>query len=104
MKQIFVREYGIIPKNRKENAWNLRKMLQAIRNEHDIEIIFEEGTYHFYPDYANEKLLYISNHDEDTIKKVAFDLTGMRRVSILGQNTQFMFHTDIIPFHIDQCE
>lgn len=104
MKQIFVREYGIIPENRKENAWNLRKMLQAIRNEHDIEIIFEEGTYHFYPDYANEKLLYISNHDEDTIKKVAFDLTGMRRVSILGQNTQFMFHTDIIPFHIDQCE
>lgn len=104
MKQIFVKKCGIVPEDRKENTLQLRKMLQEVQNESDIEIIFEEGTYHFYPDYASEKLLYISNHDEDTIKKVAFDLTGMRKVSILGNHTQFMFHTDIIPFHIDQCE
>lgn len=102
MKQILVREYGILPEDRKENTWNLQKLLCKVRKEEDVEIVFERGTYHFYPDYAVEKLLYISNHDEDTIKKVAFDLSGMKKVSIVGNQTEFIFHTDIIPFHIDQ--
>ena len=104
MKQILVREYGILPEDRKENTWNLQKLLCKVRKEEDVEIVFERGTYHFYPDYAVEKLLYISNHDEDTIKKVAFDLAGMKKVSIVGNQTEFIFHTDIIPFHIDRSE
>ena len=104
MKQILVREYGILPEDRKENTWNLQKLLCKVRKEEDVEIVFERGTYHFYPDYAVEKLLYISNHDEDTIKKVAFDISGMKKVSIVGNQTEFIFHTDIITFHIYQSE
>lgn len=103
MRQIHVRDYGIIPGDEKETTLKLRKMLQEIRQEENLEIRFEKGIYHFYPDYAGEKLLYISNHDEDTIKKVAFDLSGMKQVKISGTDTQFLFHTDILPFHIDRC-
>ena len=84
MRQIHVRDYGIIPGDEKETTLKLRKMLQEIRQEENLEIRFEKGIYHFYPDYAGEKLLYISNHDEDTIKKVAFDLSGMKQVKISG--------------------
>lgn len=101
MRKISVKEYGILPEDKKENTWNLRKMLQSVGNE-NLEIVFEKGVYHFYPDYAVEKLLYISNHDEDTIKKIAFDLSKMKNIHIRGEETQFLFHTDIIPFHIDQ--
>ena len=104
MKQIFVKKYGILPENIKENTLNLRNMLDRFRGETDIQFIFEKGTYHFYPDYAVEKLLYISNHDEDTIKKIAFDLTGMKHVQIFGNESRFMFHTDIIPFYIHETE
>ena len=104
MRRIDVREYGILPGDDKETTWKLRKMLEDLRGEEQIEILFGPGTYHFYPDYAVEKLLYISNHDEDTIKKIAFDLGGMKQIKINGAGAEFLFHTDIIPFHIDQCE
>lgn len=103
MRQIYVKEFGIMPGDEKETTLKLRKMLQEIRKEEKLEIRFEKGIYHFYPDYAGEKLLYISNHDEDTIKKVAFDLSGMKQIKISGTDTQFLFHTDILPFHIDRC-
>ena len=70
----------------------------------DAILVFPKGTYHFYPDYAVEKLLYISNHDEDTIKRIAFDLTGFQHLVIRGEETQFLFHTDVIPFYLHACE
>ena len=57
MRQIHVRDYGIIPGDEKETTLKLRKMLQEIRQEENLEIRFEKGIYHFYPDYAGEKLL-----------------------------------------------
>lgn len=104
MRELNVKDYGIIPGDRRENTLRLRTLLDACREKGDVAIIFEEGVYHFYPDYAVEKLLYISNHDEDTIKKIAFDLTGVKNIVIKGQNTKFRFHTDIIPFYIHECE
>ncbi len=104
MKQIEVSTYGIFPEDCRENTWKLRQMLDQLREEEGIQIIFEPGTYHFYPDYAVEKLLYISNHDEDTIKRIAFDLMGFQHLVIRGEETQFLFHTDVIPFYLHACE
>ena len=57
----------------------------------------------FDPDYAVEKTLYISNHDEDVPKRIAFDFSGWRKVKIRGEGAVFLFHTDILPFHLDRC-
>ena len=62
-----------------------------------MEILFEEGTYHFYPDFAFERTLCISNHDEDTIKRIAFDLTNCTHLTISGKNSDFIFHTELLP-------
>lgn len=105
MRQIQVKEFQILPGDFRENTLKLRKLLDECRAcEEETEILFEEGVYHFYPDYAEEKLLYISNHDEDTIKKIAFDLTGCRNLTLRGNKTEFRFHTDILPFYIHSCE
>ena len=55
-------------------------MLDELQGTMGIEFVFESGTYHFYPDYAVEKTLYISNHDEDVPKRIAFDFSGWRKV------------------------
>lgn len=47
MRQIHVRDYGIIPGDEKETTLKLRKMLQEIRQEENLEIRFEKGIYHF---------------------------------------------------------
>ena len=104
MNNLEVREWNILPTDRKENTWFLRKLLDAYRGREDVNIEFESGTYHFYPDYARETLLFISNHDEDTIKKAAFDLSDYKKLKLKGNNSHFIFHTDMIPFLLNRCE
>jgi len=104
MEQIYVKDYGIRPGDHKKNTLYLRKMLQQLEAKEDISIEFEQDTYHFYPDYAEEVLLCIPNHDEDTIKKVAFYLHDRKKVRISGNGAQFIFHTEIIPFCLQRCE
>lgn len=104
MITVNVLEHGVCSEDNRENVLYLRKLLDEYRDQGEVEILFPGGTYHFYPDYAVEKLLYISNHDEDTIKKIAFDLTGYKDAKIRGEKAVFIFHTDIIPFYIHKCE
>ena len=93
MRTIVVKDYGIYPGEKdRMNMLYLRKILEECRNtEEAAELIFEEGTYHFYPDYAFERTLCISNHDEDTIKRIAFDLTDCRHLTIRGKNSAFPY-------------
>ena len=103
MRQVYVKEYGITPGNDRALLWKVRMMLDELQGTMGIEFVFESGTYHFYPDYAVEKTLYISNHDEDVPKRIAFDFSGWRKVKIRGEGAVFLFHTDILPFHLDRC-
>ena len=45
MRQIYVKEFGIMPGDEKETTLKLRKMLQEIRKEEKLEIRFEKGIY-----------------------------------------------------------
>ena len=101
--RINVNEWGIVPGRRKDTSFRLRGLLDFCRMEEETELIFERGEYHFFPDYAAEKLLYISNHDEDTIKRIAFDLSGCNNLTIRGNGAMFLFHTDILPFYCHEC-
>ena len=64
------------------------------------EIIFEKGTYHFYPDKGFEKFSYISNHG-DLMINTPFPLLNMENLTIDGQGSTFIFHGVIIPFLIE---
>ncbi len=106
MRTVFVKDYGIHAGEKdRMNMLYLRKILEECRNtEEAAELIFEEGTYHFYPDYAFERTLCISNHDEDTIKRIAFDLTDCRHLTIRGKNSAFIFHTELLAFYFHNSE
>ena len=93
MRTVFVKDYGIHAGEKdRMNTLYLRKILEECRNtEEAAEIVFEEGTYHFYPDYAFERTLCISNHDEDTIKRIAFDLTDCCHLCDPGQKQRVYF-------------
>lgn len=98
-KKIYVEEYGISPNNI-DNTFALNKLLNQFRSEKNIILYFGHHEYHFLPDYGVERLLYISNHHEDTIKKIIFDLSEYENLIIDGGNATFMFYTDCIPFYI----
>jgi hypothetical protein len=73
------------------------------REEGKIQIEFEKGTYHFYPDQAVEKYMKISNNDNGN-KKLAFPLFDYAKVEMEGNGSDFIFHGGMIPFGISGVE
>ena len=105
MRTVFVKDYEFMQEKRPENMLYLRKISGGMPEYRGSSgTYFEEGTYHFYPDYAFERTLCISNHDEDTIKRIAFDLTDCRHLTIRGKNSAFIFHTELLAFYFHNSE
>lgn len=65
------------------------------------KLVFEKGTYHFTPEFAEEKYLFTSNNDEG-LKRIVFNLTGMKNFEVDGQGSAFIFDGFISPFLCDK--
>lgn len=66
-----------------------------------LQIVFEPGTYHFYPDHAAGKYHAITNHS-NLYRYFAFPLIGYDSVEIEGNGAEFIFHGVITPFLIER--
>lgn len=73
------------------------------RREKDIHLIFEKGVYQFLPDYATGKYLEITNHGNG-YKKIIFNFDRFRSVTIEGNQSEFIFHGQTMPFLFEGCE
>lgn len=76
-------------------------ILDSVEGKTNVHIIFDKGTYHFYPEKAHSNFLHISNNDSG-IKKVAFHINGYSSIEIDGGNSSFIFHGQMVPLHISQ--
>lgn len=68
-----------------------------------LTLRFSKGLFPFYPEEARERYLTVSNNDNG-MKKVIFDLCGMKDVSVEGDSSAFLFHGAVIPFAVTGCE
>lgn len=82
----------------------LLDVLDKFRTTHNVTLQFSQGTYHFYPENAKSKMMYIANHDEDTVKSIAFDLSDFDGLTVDGMGSKFIFHTEIIPFYLENSK
>ena len=78
----------------------LIKCLQTCKGEPDVELVFNKGTYNFYPEFGIDKYCFISNNDEG-LKRIIFLLENMKNFSIDGQGSEFIFHGFVNPFVIN---
>ena len=87
-------------------AQNLIKELKKVGvNDSDhIIVTFPKGIYHFFEDSAFVREYYISNHDQDNPKKVAFAMEGLKNITFDGQGSEFIFHGRMIPFSLINSE
>ena len=74
--------------------------LKDCKSLNSARIIFPEGKYEFWPDYAAEKFIFVSNNSEG-LKRFAFNMSGMKNVEIDGQGSEFVFHGFICPFLLE---
>jgi hypothetical protein len=74
--------------------------VEKLKSEGYNKILFEKGTYHFYPEKAFEKYTAISNHDNG-LRKTAFPILNLKNIVIDGGESEFLFHGKIIPIMIE---
>lgn len=79
-----------------------RRAVEQCRKVGASELVVPPGTYHLYPQLAFEKYSYVSNNSAD-LKRFAFDLTGLKGITVDGQHAKLIFHGYISPFSIDSC-
>ncbi|WP_010180522.1 alpha-1,3-galactosidase-related protein [Aquimarina agarilytica] len=67
------------------------------QNPNKIELRFEKGTYHFYPEKAQSHYVKISNNDNGH-RKIIFPAQNFEKFLLNGGNSDFVFHGSLIPF------
>ncbi|MBC8102554.1 MAG: right-handed parallel beta-helix repeat-containing protein [Cytophagales bacterium] len=77
----------------------VRTALAELQGTTGGRILFPKGRYHFWPERATERYLFISNNDE-SLKRIAFPLFGLHNIEVDGGGSEFVFHGSIIPFAV----
>lgn len=77
--------------------------LAACNAEAPKKIVVPKGRYEFYPDYAAERYVFVSNNDEG-MKRIVFLWGGLKNIEFDGQGSEFIFHGYTCPFVLNQCE
>lgn len=67
------------------------------------KLVLPGGRLYIQRDQAFEKYQFISNNNE-SLKRIAFDLAGMKDFTIEGNNTELMFSGFISPFNLEECK
>ena len=80
----------------------LNKIIEETQAQ-DIQLVFEKGIYKFMPNYASGKYLEITNHGNG-YKRIIFNFSKFRSVSIDGNGSEFIFHGQSMPFLFENCE
>ncbi|MGJ8744020.1 alpha-1,3-galactosidase-related protein [Polaribacter sp.] len=77
----------------------VREAIEGAKTK-DIKLVFEKGNYFFKTDYAIGKFLYVTNHGNG-FKKIIFNFEGFNSVAIEGNNSEFIFRGQALPFVFD---
>lgn len=71
--------------------------LRKVKEKNAKKLVFAKGTYNFYPDFASERYVFVSNNDEG-LKRIVFDLSDFQNLEIDGQGSSFIFDGFVSPF------
>ncbi len=101
MKTVYVNRYGILPNTGKDQTALFYNMMQA--NKRNVSFQLDSGRYDFYAANAMDRDYYLSNSDPINPHKIALLFDGFQHVSLVGNDTCFVFHGQILPIAIDHC-
>jgi hypothetical protein len=103
--RIGMESYGLKQGGEQDATLAVIEALLACRTaEGPKTLVFPKGRYHFRPEMAVERHLYMTNHDQGGTRRIAFHLCGHTDLTIDGQGSEFIFHGSIIPFLLDHAE
>ncbi len=110
--------FGIVPNTGEDMTKAVAHAIETIKKECNglpSQLLFEPGEYDFYPDSANVREYYISNHDQDNPKLVAIAIEGVKNLHIKGMECEkdklheqdgacFVMNGRMLPIAMVDCE
>lgn len=103
MRTIYGAKLGILPGDNPLLTRAVREAFSQLKGMGDVSLLLEPGEYHFYPQDGIAGNFNISNHHQCEKRMTAFWLEGFNHLEINGAGSRFVFHTDILPFYIHEC-
>lgn len=107
-------DFGVVPGTGEDMTEEIAKAIETIKAECNgtpAQLLFKPGEYNFYPDSANVREYYISNHDQDNPKAVAIALEGVKNLHIAGDESvypdsavTFMMNGRMLPVAMVDCK
>ena len=104
-------DFGIVPNTGEDMTEEVAKAIAVIKAERKGKpavLKFKAGEYDFYPDSANVREYYISNHDQDNPKRVAIALEGVKNLTLRGEScgrrADFYMNGRMLPIAMVDCE
>ena len=104
-------DFGIVPNTGEDMTEEVAKAIAVIKAEckgKPAVLKFKAGEYDFYPDSANIREYYISNHDQDNPKRVAIALEGVKNLTLRGEScgrrADFYMNGRMLPIAMVDCE
>ncbi len=101
-KNIFAKDYGILPNQSTDCTQAFYKMLTD--HPENACFILDPGTYHFSSEEALRGDYYISNTDVENPRHLSILLKDMKNITIDGNGSLFLHKGQTIPFTVDHCD
>ena len=113
-KVYYASDFGIVPDTGEDMTAEVAAAIAHIKAERGgkpATLLFKGGDYDFYPDSANVREYYISNHDQNNPKLVAVVLEGVKNLTLKGDakepgacRADFYMNGRMLPVAMVECE
>lgn len=101
-------DYGIKPDTKEDISPLMASAIKEIKSKHpagkQIVLTLSKGRYDFYPENAEKREYFISNHDQVNPKSVGVALEGMNNLVFDGNEADFIFHGRMLPVSLIESE
>ena len=99
--EINVSDHGVVPGE--DATFALNQLIHSLQGRSNVTLKFPKGRYDFFPENGFEIRRSVANHD-NSLKRIAFPLIGLKNFTIDGDDSNFVFHGRISPIVVESCE
>jgi len=101
---IYMKIFGVTNTGKSDVVKLTNNALKQLKGDNPKVIIFDPGTYHFYPNECERRNYFESNTTDDNPRICALLFEGVKNLTIRGNGCHLIFHEQMQPFTFDGCE
>ena len=99
-----VSNYEVKPDSGQNSSPGVARAIDFALHHHRSKIVFQRGRYDFWPQGAEMRHLFISNHDGVPERAVGISIEHASNFELDGNGSEFVFHDSMLPLAISHSD